>query len=289
MANNENNELQNNVPETNKVSENQEDNTTEDKENIAAKDKNNNTTADKENIAAVDKKSKVSENNDNDNDVSEDKKTNSKFKRFHIQFNRIALLIFMLALISGGIYYYFMTEAEAENYETLQLYFSDKKFRKLILEERKMKKYQNLQEGQEEAKEIPLKEKLQYTLSQLINGSLRNDTAPLISNKTQIEYIYYKNKSLHISFSKDFIHGYNSRIEDDRIVVNSILATLFRTFKEKIDTVRLYVAGTPLKAITGKHDFNRFYKRDAFLKKVNPPLKDRKKLIHSLIFPDDDK
>ncbi len=178
-----------------------------------------------------------------------------KLKKHKIKINRISLLVFVIALVLGGIYYWYSNYSYNKQFISISLYFSDKHFSKLLLEKRKIKR-QNT------------KNNILTSLNQLIYGPLSSSHKNIIPRSTRIKSMWYSKGNLYINFSKELVKNINPKIKNTNLVISSILTTLFTSFK-KINTIELFVEDKPLKTILGKNEFSKRYKRKTFIKNLN--------------------
>jgi spore germination protein GerM len=181
------------------------------------------------------------------------KRITRKFKEYKKQINKISLLVLIISVATVGIYYWYLNYKYNSQFTSITIYFSDKNLSKLVPEKRKIKKE---------------KDNILIAINQLIYGPISNKHRSTVPRSTKIKSIWYSNNNLDINFSKELIKDINPKIKDGRLIVFSILATLF-TSSNKLNTIKLFIEDKPLKTILGNNDFNKTYKRKPFMAKLD--------------------
>ncbi len=176
-----------------------------------------------------------------------------------VKFNRIALLIVSLLLIGFLIGYGILKITEKLPFQAVYLYFPTNNYKSLNFEKYSLRK------------DLKQHEKMKRTIEQLISGPTNYHLRSAINIKTKLRSLWYFNKELHINFSNDIKKL--SNIEDDKLVVYSILLTIFKSFSE-VQKIKLYVNDKPLQSILGWNSFNRMYKKDVVFRDAKDLFQD---------------
>lgn len=164
---------------------------------------------------------------------------------------KIALIIFIMVVIGSGIIYWIVDYNNDKLFQQVHLFFTDDQFSKLYKEDQMIKKVRSLEK------------RVKNTLALLISGPSEDRLTSLLPYKTKIKSVWFFNHELHISFSKELVQDINSKIWNEKLIIDSLVATFFHSFSE-VKKIRFYLEDKPLKTILGWHDFNHYYDRKSF-------------------------
>ena len=168
-----------------------------------------------------------------------------------VQFNRKILFAGMMILIVIGFIYGFSKAWDDAGEVYVTLYYSDSDHRLLIPVRHPI------------SSKISEDEKIRHTVSLLIQGPRSPKLKPLITPKTQLTASWLINNELHIHLSRDFLNLENKDILDERLITQSIVASIFKSFSI-VDKIRIHVGNGFQKTIFGAARFDSFYHRESY-------------------------
>ena len=177
----------------------------------------------------------------------------SKLKQYDSFFTFLFFLSFLLLLSLEKIW----NHPSKQNYQKIYLFFSNTQYLKLQSETQFVPSHQNL------------KSKILSSLARLSSKPQNRSLKTIIPSKTQILNLWTSHQSLYINFSKHLITHLNLKIQDPKLLIYSILASLFYSFKH-IHSIHISIENKPLKTLSGKNLFPSHYLKKIILPKIKP-------------------